>query len=272
VSTSRSGQGVAFLLGPVTPDAVFRMRIRARSRSAALPFSLGFGDDDNARDRRLKTITLGRRWQSAALAWKPGAPVGAAGIYFWHNGGRASFELDSVELERTTSSGRWRSEIPTRLEGSTYAADLRRRRSIEKHYLRSRTDAARLAFEAFESRPLRGIGWDNFPYYAQARLSYGKLASHNEYLRIGAELGLLGLACLALALLAVVTGVRARRFDSLDRTAMAVVVCGALSQLFVNGITFGEASLPLLFGVACLCARPPARERLRARTAGRSAP
>jgi hypothetical protein len=63
---------------------------------------------------------------------------------------------------------------------------------LEDDYPCSR-DAARLALAAFWDQPIRGIGWERFPEYVPPHSDRGALASHDEYLRIAAELGLVGL-------------------------------------------------------------------------------
>ena len=48
------------------------------------------------------------------------------------------------------------------------------------------------------SDPIRGIGGDRFPSYASSRSGVGAIATHDEFTRFAAELGLPGLIALAI--------------------------------------------------------------------------
>ena len=144
------------------------------------------------------------------------------------------------------------------LIGSVF--DTRARRE-EDRYLESRLDAAGLALEAFADEPIVGIGWDRFPELAARELDYGELATHNEYLRIAAELGIPGLLMLGFAGYVLVLAMRRAGRSAIASAAIGVTVTAAVAQLFLNGVGVAEASVAAVIAAAILCAGLPAARR-----------
>ncbi len=133
----------------------------------------------------------------------------------------------------------------------------------ERLYVRSRLDGAELAVDSFVSNPIAGIGWDDFQLEADAKLPYGRLATHNDYLRVAAELGLPGLALLGALGVALIMGVRASDDALLRASAGGVLATGALNLAFINAIVLSTATLPLVVAgavVCATCARGPTRD------------
>jgi O-antigen ligase len=139
----------------------------------------------------------------------------------------------------------------------------------EADYGRSRWSALRMALSAFGSEPLRGIGLNRFPVYAQAHDHYGPLPTHNTYAQVLAELGLVG-ALLLVAVIAVVAAavLRGRPPPALRAALAGTVVVGAVNLVFINGLSApGMAMcLALAIGLAAAWAgeRPPWLARTRA--------
>lgn len=101
-----------------------------------------------------------------------------------------------------------------------------------------------LALKLTFSHPLVGIGWLNFPQFARSDLAVDRLMNtHNDYLRLAAEGGLIAIA---LWLLFVGSGLR-RPTTPLQKTLLGAVVAWATGLLFVNGLATPAVSLaPLL--------------------------
>jgi O-antigen ligase len=127
--------------------------------------------------------------------------------------------------------------------------------SNESRYIHSREDAAHLAVDLFIQNPLTGIGWEQFTHYSQTRLHYGALATHNEYLRYAAELGLPGLLFLVLIIATVAKSAIRIRPTDVRVAAVACLVSGAVGLCFLNGLETPTISLPLFVSAALICAR-----------------
>lgn len=94
-----------------------------------------------------------------------------------------------------------------------------------------RMDNWRVAVDAYRSQPLRGIGTGMYEpfWYRERQIDLEVTDGHSVYLETLAELGIVGLALLGLALLTIAgaalwRGVRRRRVRVIDRSADAVVV------------------------------------------------
>jgi len=118
-----------------------------------------------------------------------------------------------------------------------------------------RLNAARLAVDLVVAHPLTGVGYNQFPRYAarDARLNV-EFDPHNEYLRIGAESGLVALTLLVVLIGTVVWhGVRFARRGGGPAAAAAVAAVAAygIALLTVQGLRSFQFSAPwlLLAGV-----------------------
>jgi hypothetical protein len=117
--------------------------------------------------------------------------------------------------------------------------------------------------QAFRSSPLLGIGWERFPTYAAARAHYGRIPTHNEYLRFAAELGAPGALLLLFIALVAGLGMLHLPYGPLRWAILGVLVAGGVGLFFVNGLVVPSASAPLAVavGLACSTSRrqtPPA--------------
>jgi O-antigen ligase len=125
-------------------------------------------------------------------------------------------------------------------------------REAESSYVHSRLDALRLARQAFADHPARGLGWENFPAYAAREGKYGGLATHNEYTRIAAELGLPGIAALLVVALSAVFAAALEPRTAFLGAAVGVIASGAVALIFINGLVASSPSLPLATAVGLL--------------------
>ncbi len=193
-----------------------------------------------------------------SLRWRPTDPSPNARAYFWAVD-PAEFELRDIEVadlgDRSTRS------IPTALQGSVGAADRARAIAAEdERDVGSREAGARLAFRAFGSSPAIGIGWGDFPAYADARADYGRLPTHDEYLRVLAELGIVGVLLFGAVAAAIVAGLVRGRRDTIGLAVLGVIVAGAVELVFINGLVASQAAASLAFAAAVCCARSGRRD------------
>ena len=254
IGTDRPGEGVSYPLAAPATGTAYKIDFHARAQGRPTVFSFAVGANPSGAGTPPKTVALRSRWRSFTVQWRPSRTVRDARAYFWQNSGRTTFQLRKVAITAEQAGRAVQRQVPMQLQGSTYSRDMRRRTAAEDRYLQSRLDAAELAATAFVGSPLTGIGWDTFPAYADAHLSYGRLATHNELLRIAAELGLIGLAALALGIYAIARASHEARPGPRRDLLLALVVTGVVNQLFANGIVFAEASLPFVFALASLAA------------------
>ncbi|HEY4097042.1 MAG TPA: O-antigen ligase family protein [Baekduia sp.] len=130
----------------------------------------------------------------------------------------------------------------------------------EADYVRSRRSGLRMALSAFGTQPLRGLGLNRFPAYAQAHDRFGPLPTHNTYAQILAELGVIGALLLAavIALVAIAL-VRGRPPAALRATLAGTIAAGAINLLFINGLSAPGMAMPLALtlGLAAAWAGAP---------------
>ncbi|MDN3358959.1 O-antigen ligase family protein [Actinomadura sp. DC4] len=118
----------------------------------------------------------------------------------------------------------------------------------------AREHAARFAADVAIAHPLRGIGYGMFPAHAAKSPVLGLyIATHDDYLRLAAESGVLTLVVF-LALLWL--GVRGRPPGDLA-VLRAVVVGYAVGLFFANQLANLVVSMPFWLSLGCLLASPP---------------
>ncbi|GAB2825875.1 hypothetical protein GCM10027176_32840 [Actinoallomurus bryophytorum] len=118
----------------------------------------------------------------------------------------------------------------------------------------AREHAARFAADVAVAHPLRGIGYGLFPSHAAKSPGLGLyIATHDDYLRLAAESGVMSLVVF-LALLWL--GVRGRRPDDLA-VLRAVVIAYAAGLFFANQLANLVVSMPFWLSLGCLLASPP---------------
>jgi O-antigen ligase len=119
----------------------------------------------------------------------------------------------------------------------------------------AREHAARFAADVAISHPFRGIGYGMFPFHAARSPALGSyIATHDDYLRLAAEAGLLTLGVFAILLW---LGLRGRRHGELA-VLRAVVVAYAVGLFFANQLANLVVSMPFWLSLGCLLAAPPA--------------
>jgi hypothetical protein len=226
--------------------------------SQEVPFSYGLGDSARPTSGARAVAELGDGWRSFALAWHPRLGAPQATLYLWQHAGAASFEFDQVWVA-VAESGHARQvvDVPGQLRGSIYDQLTSEATRDERRYVRSRVDAARLAFQAFKSEPLRGIGWATFPVYSAAHANYGQLAAHDQYLSFAAELGIVGLLLLGLLLGAIVSGVRQAGSRPAEAGAVGLLAAAATGIVFVEALPVPQLSIPIAIGAAIVCVSRP---------------
>ncbi|MFF5262481.1 O-antigen ligase family protein [Actinomadura viridis] len=117
-----------------------------------------------------------------------------------------------------------------------------------------RRNAAEFAADVAASHPFRGIGYGMFPPYAANSPRLGVyIATHNDYLRLAAEAGMLAL----LAFLVLVwLGVKDPRSGDLA-VLRAVALAYCVGLLFANPLANLIASAPFWLALGCLLAARP---------------
>ena len=154
--------------------------------------------------------------------------------------------MKNVSVERRTRAGvSIVYPVMVELQGPRTLTSIgERREAAQRRFVESRVAGVKLGIDAFVEQPLRGIGWERFPEYSRRHGDFGALPTHNEYVRVLAELGIIGLVLsLALAVMVVSATVRA---TGLPRVlAGGMLVSGAVGMVFVNGFTVSSATLPL---------------------------
>ncbi|MGW5094269.1 O-antigen ligase family protein [Streptomyces nodosus] len=121
-----------------------------------------------------------------------------------------------------------------------------------------RKRAAEVALQVAFDHPLRGIGYARFPEYARTSPALGiYINTHNDYLRVAAEAGIVTLALLvALMWLGL-----ARRYAADHAVLQAMGVSYAVGLLFANTLTDLLVSTPFWISLGCLLAHAAHRKR-----------
>ncbi|MEV7003550.1 O-antigen ligase family protein [Streptomyces sp. NPDC093982] len=130
------------------------------------------------------------------------------------------------------------------LTGSRTSTELTMNTEVRKR-------AAALAMRIALDHPVHGIGYDMFPEYARASPTLGVyINTHNDYLRLAAETGIVTLALLAALLW---LGL-ARRYTDSYSVLQALCVSFAVGLLFANTLTSFVVSASFWISLGCLLA------------------
>lgn len=250
VSASRRGEGVSLPLGRLTGGRSYEAAVTLSS-PLTVGEEIGIGVEDNLLGAGpvIDTALLRPKPRTLHLRWTPTREAPNARLYVWLPRGGTAL-LSVAGFGRT---GGARRALSLRLLGP--ASISASQAASESRYVRSREDAAGLALKLFADNPLTGVGWQQFTAYSARDLHYGPLATHNEYLRFAAELGLPGLVFL---LLAAVIVVRAALCAGQGRDAVAATACvatAAVGLVFVNALEVPSIALPLAVAAAVLCVK-----------------
>lgn len=261
---NRSGEGVSFRWGEAERGGTYSLRFRARGAAGEPSLEYAVGD----RLLHNEVVHRGRltsSWQPFSITWRPGRPSPHAALYVWQPDRPGKLMLADVRVVADHSGERSVIRAPERLEGSIYDHLTSVASRSEERYLESRLDAARTAWHAFRSAPVQGIGWSTFPDFSAEQLDYGRLAAHDQYLLVAAELGLIGLAFLALLIAAPILGLRRARPGWATSAAIGVLAAALTGMVFVEVLAAPQLAIPIAIAAAVVVA-PAQSERTRSAT------
>jgi hypothetical protein len=254
VRGQRPGEGASFRWGEAVPGLTYVLSFSARGAAAGsrLDYALA---DRVADGGATASARIGPRGRTLSLIWRPRIHAPHAALFLWQPDRRARFVVSDVRVtERAGGTVLGAVIAPDRLRGSVYDRLVSDASRLEERYVESRLDAANLALRAFGSAPVQGIGWGTFPSYSAQRADYGRLAAHNQYLLIVAELGLIGLAFLALLLAAPILAVRRAPPDRPTAAAIGLLASAAAGMVFVETLASPQLAIPIALAAAVLCA------------------
>jgi O-antigen ligase len=261
VTTQRPDEGVSVGVGVAGPRTTYRLRFEARSLRGDVPLGYGLEDDTIGAGPRVAAAVASADWRTYSLDWRPSRLARHARAYFWL-GADGAFELRSLALSRAKTGGRAAPATPLRPSGGG-ASGQRVLARAERGFVQARIGALRLAIDAFTSHPWRGIGWERFPTYAARRSGVGPIATHDEYVRFAAELGIPGMVALLLLALSVLWAVVSACSDGVAPALAGTVVAAAISLGFANLLETPDAALALATAAACVVALSARRPLLR---------
>lgn len=274
VVRSDGDEGASFRWGEARPRKAYLLRFAARAKRPGTRLGYALGDRVSGGGVRGSAL-LDRRWRTLTLTWRPRLDAPHASLFLWLPGGPGSFAVAGARvIEREGNAVLGAVVAPARLRGSVYDRLGSDGEHLEQHYVESRLDGARLALRAFGSAPLQGIGWTAFPDYSAERADYGRLAAHDQYLLVGAELGLLGLVFLGLLVAAPIVAARGARPDHPTAAAIGLLATAAAGMFFVEPLSSPQVSIPIALAAAVLCAklRPAAQAQSASASSATSEP
>jgi hypothetical protein len=233
--------GVSYPWGVATPDTRYTLRLQLRAPGRGV---LRIGLEDNftgAASVISGPIRVGPRGRRASLTWRPDSRAPDARLYVWRPNGDKPFEVRNIAIVAVGPDGRAHARsISPVLLGSQYPREQERLRAIsgadERYFIPSRSKGVRLAVRAFLEQPVHGLGWEQFPAFAQRRARFGALPTHNEYLRFAAELGLPGFLLLLALGATALAGLRSVPAGPTRMALVGAFIAGVVSLLFVNGL------------------------------------
>lgn len=247
IVASRVGEGASFPLGNARKGQRYRVALSLSSPTMGLEVGMGLEDNLVGAGPVTAAALLTTAPRSRHLVWRPTLASPDARLYVWlPRGGTVMVSALTV-----AGGGARPKVLPLRLLGPSDPSPAQR--ASESRYVHSREDAASLAWRLFREEPLTGVGWQRFTSYSATRLHYGPLATHNEYLRYAAELGLLGVVFLLVAVAAVTHAVMRIDGRTIGVAAAACVPAAAVGLGFVNALEVPSIALPLAISVAVLC-------------------
>jgi O-Antigen ligase len=257
VHGSRRGEGASFRWGEALPGHTYVLKVSVATAGTVARSRIAYALADRVAGGGVARVArLGPGRQTLSLLWRPRLRAPHAALFLWQPDARAGFAVAGAQVtERVGGAEVGTVFAPTRLRGSVYAHLGSDASKLEDRYVESRLDAARLALRAFRSAPVEGIGWSTFPSYSATRADYGRLAAHDQYLLIAAELGAIGLAFLALLIAAPVLGARRSPPDSATAAAIGLLAGAAAGMVFVETLASPHLAIPIALAAATLTAR-----------------
>ncbi len=267
VQLSQPRQGVSRRIGTATAGGDYELRFEARTVAGPQRLKIGLQDNVLGSGAPSRTVALDEQWRALRISWSPTGDSPDARFYISGAATTADFQIRDVVARLHPPGGRpLRKPLSVRLQGSDYARLEAGLRKAEKRDIASRLAGVQLSWEAFTSQPIRGIGWGRFNELAGTRTEFGRLPTHNEYLRFLAELGAVGMLTLLFVVAVIAAAVRRARCDALGLALLGMLITGGIGLLFINGLVASSVAIPLAFAAAAACARsgqrisPPAGE------------
>lgn len=265
IQLSEPDQGVSRAIGTATAGGTYELRFEARTVSGSQRLSFGLEDNVLGNGPAARAVALDEQWRALRVSWSPSGYSPDARFYISGAATTVGFQIRNVVTTLHPQGGRpLREPLSVRLQGSDYARLEAGLRKAEKRDIASRLAGIMLSWEAFASQPIRGIGWGRFNVLADARTEFGRLPTHNEYLRFLAELGAVGMLPLLLVVAVITAAVRRARRDALGLALLGMLITGGIGLLFINGLVASAVAMPLAFAAAAACARSGRRAALPA--------
>lgn len=253
ITARQPGEGASYPVGSTLRGVSYRVRFQARAVKGDL--SAGYGIEDNlvGAGPVRRTLHLAPRFHTYTLRWVPARAGTHARVYFWTKAPGA-FVLRSLSVSRSSTSGAATGasageslSVPAH---ATSSANLAVLNHAEAGFVQSRQSALHLALVAFLHHPLNGIGWERFPAWAGRRLRTGPIATHDEYVRFPAELGIGGLIGIVLLCVAVAWAAFRLRRHPRAGAVIGMLVAAAVALAFANLLEAPDAGL----AIATACA------------------
>lgn len=257
VRGERGGEGTSFRWGEALPGHTYVLSFSIAAAGAPASSRLAYSLADRVAGGGVAaSARLGRGGRTLSLVWRPEIRAPHAALFLWQPDTRAGFAVTDAQVTDRLGGAEISTVFaPSRLRGSVYAHLTSDAAKQEDRYVESRLDAARLAWRAFRSAPVEGIGWSTFPSYSAKRADYGRLAAHDQYLLIAAELGLIGLTFLGLMLAAPILGARRSPPDRATAAAIGLLAGAAAGMIFVETLASPHLAIPIALAAATLTAR-----------------
>lgn len=241
VVPDRSGQGVHGTIGRAQSDARAGLRFSVLAQTRA---PVHWRVDGPTRPVARGTVVVDQTPQVVRAAF-PAHRGERYRAFFWIDRVVAFAVLDMTLSERRPGEATTTRPVSTVLPDPSPDTA-----ALEADYNRSRWSAARLALAAWTDHPLRGTGLGRFPAYAAAHDRFGPIPTHNTYLQVLAELGLLGALLLAAAIAVVVLSLRGGRSPApLRAVLVGTITAGAVNLLFINGLAAPGTAMPLILAL-----------------------
>lgn len=254
VTSYAAGQGVSIPVGPVRAGANYTIAFEASADVRKQPFLFALQDNFGVSRGAMAGGTLTDRWRRFSIRWQAPVAVEQARLYIWQETGPVRFFVFEPQLMVPGQSPR---TLETKLRGTVLTSNPKYFEDAERDSYRSRIETFRVGLRAFVRSPVFGIGWQRYPAFAAQRVELDALATHNEYLRFAAEMGLLGVVGVLLLAGALALGIRALGADPLRAPLLGGLAAGMIGLLFVNALETPTTSLPLAAVMGVLAGTRP---------------
>ncbi len=250
VLLDNAGEGVSFPLAPGDSGSRYLVEFAAHGDVDNLPISYALQDNVRADSspRLARGAVSSGRDRSFSLSWTAPVAVSQPRLYIWSPAAGGTITLTRVTV--ADPAHRTATAISLALRGSRMDEYRARAAALERRYVASRRAVLEESLRVFASHALLGIGWQRFPAHAEVALhGNGAYATHNEYTRFLAELGISGGVILLALMAAVALTVRRVRPRGLRGAVAGVLASGAVGLVFVNALAQPAVSLFLALAI-----------------------